>query len=83
MTSVAAEGLPLSPGLRRLVGDTRDQIANLICHLHGSARRSTMLGRAGIKLVADAFTLTRVRDDLSAATELRRLSSRTRDRRTA
>jgi glycosyltransferase involved in cell wall biosynthesis len=83
MTPVAAEGLPLSPGLRRLVSNTRDQIADLVCHLHGSARRNTTLGRAGIKMVADAFTFTRVRDDLCAATEPRQLSPRTRDRRTA
>jgi len=83
MTSVATEGLPLAPGLRRLVADTRDQIADLICHLHGSARRNTTLGRAGIKMVADAFTFTRVRDDLRAATEPRQRSPRSRDRRTA
>jgi autotransporter passenger strand-loop-strand repeat protein len=83
MTSVAAEGLPLSPGLRRLVGDTRDQIANLICHLHGSARRNATLGRAGMKMVADAFAFARVRDDLRAATERRHVSLRLRERRTA
>ena len=75
MTSVAAKGLPLSPGLHRPVGDTRDQIANLICHLHGSARRNATLGRAWMKMVADAFAFARVRDDLRAATEPRHVAS--------
>ena len=37
MTSIAAEGLPLTPGVRRLVADNPDQIAELICLLHADA----------------------------------------------
>jgi len=67
MTPVAVEGLPLTPGVRRLVADNPDGIAELICLLHADAGANTEAAQAGLGLLAKNFTADHVRRDLSAA----------------
>jgi glycosyltransferase involved in cell wall biosynthesis len=67
MTSVAVEGLPLTPGVRQLVADNPDQIAELICLLHADAGANSEAAQAGLGLLAKNFTADHVRRDLSAA----------------
>jgi glycosyltransferase involved in cell wall biosynthesis len=80
MTSVAAEGLPLTPGVRQLVADKPEQIAELICLLHADAEANSEAAQAGRGMLANNFTADQVRRDLSAA--LARTAVRT-DRRSA
>ena len=67
MTSVAAEGLPLTPAVRRLVAETPEQIAELICLLHANAGANTEAARAGLGMLARNFTTDGVQRHLSAA----------------
>jgi len=67
MTSVAVEGLPLTPGVRRLVADKPEQIADLICLLHANADANAEAAQAGLGMLAKNFTADHVRRDLSAA----------------
>jgi O-antigen biosynthesis protein len=67
MTSIAAEGLPLAPAVRRLIADKPEQIAELICSLHASAEANSEAAHAGLGLLANNFTAEQVRRDLSAA----------------
>jgi hypothetical protein len=80
MTSIAAEGLPLTPDVRRLVADNPEQIAKLIYSLHVDAEANSEAAQAGLDLLANNFTADHVRRDLSAA--LARTGART-DRRSA
>jgi autotransporter passenger strand-loop-strand repeat protein len=83
LTHVAAEGLPLTGSLRRLIGDTSDQIADLICDLHASASRNAKLGKAGRKMVAATFNFDRVLAELRPATVPAAPSARPGERRSA
>jgi hypothetical protein len=67
MTSIAAEGLSLTPDVRRLVADNPDGIADLICLLHADAAANTEAAQAGLGLLTNNFTADQVRRDLSAA----------------
>ncbi len=67
MTSIAVDGLPLTPGARQLVADSPDGIAELICLLHADARANIEAAQAGLGLLANNFTADDVRRDLSAA----------------
>ena len=67
MTPIAVEGLPVTPGVRRLVAETPEQIADLICLLHADAGANCEVAQAGLGLLAKNFTADHVRRDLSAA----------------
>jgi hypothetical protein len=53
--------------VRRLVAETPEQIAELICLLHANAGANTEAAQAGLGLLAKNFTADHVRHDLSAA----------------
>lgn len=51
MTEIAAEGLPLAPPLRSLVGQNPDQLANLIWRAHKDADFNAKAAAAGLDLI--------------------------------
>jgi O-antigen biosynthesis protein len=67
MTPVAAEGLALTPALRKLVAMTSDEIAGLICDLHASAARNAAAAKEGSQLIAERFSFADVVADLRVA----------------
>jgi O-antigen biosynthesis protein len=67
MTSVAAEGLPLTPNVRRLVADNPEQIAELTCLLHADSGANAEAARAGLSMLANNFTADHVRRLLLSA----------------
>jgi glycosyltransferase involved in cell wall biosynthesis len=67
MTSIAAEGLPLTGDLRRLVGDTSNKLAELICSLHAGSLHDEAIATAGHNMVAQAFSFARVVADMRPA----------------
>jgi hypothetical protein len=78
MTPTAAEGLALGPSLRALIGESPDQLANLIWRLHKDAAFNAKAARAGVGFIACAFSANHVRCALQAALgrpELHRVNS--------
>jgi glycosyltransferase involved in cell wall biosynthesis len=67
MTSIAVEGLPVTPSVRRLIADKPEQIAELICLLHADAAANAEAAQAGLGLLANNFTADQVQRDLAAA----------------
>jgi hypothetical protein len=67
MTQVAAEGLALTPPLRLLLGQSPDQLANLIWRLHKDMDFNTKAATAGLDLIAGNFSAQRVRSGMQAA----------------
>jgi glycosyltransferase involved in cell wall biosynthesis len=80
MSPVAAEGLLLTKDLRRLVGESSEALAELIGDLHADEARNDALGKAGARMVADAYSFKQVSDDLRRAVKR---TTRTDMRRTA
>jgi glycosyltransferase involved in cell wall biosynthesis len=67
MTPVAAEGLPLSAPLCKLVAEDAACMANLICQLHADEGRATGIGHAGLAMVRQAYSEQGVGAALAAA----------------
>jgi glycosyltransferase involved in cell wall biosynthesis len=69
MSPVAAEGIDLPPPLSDLVGATPAALAERIVRLHADRAACRDLGRAGIALVAAAFSPATVAAALQAAVD--------------
>ena len=67
MTPIAAEGLALSPSLQALIGQSPDQLANLIWRLHKDVELNAKSAAAGLDLIAREFSTKQVRQSLQAA----------------
>ena len=67
MTPVAAEGLPLTPALRALIGQDAAGLAALVVALHGDERRSQGAARAGTALLRRICSESAVEQALAAA----------------
>ena len=67
MTQIAAEGLPLAPLQRALIGENADQLANLIWRAHKEVEFNSTTAAAGLELIAREFNPERVRFALQTA----------------
>ena len=67
MTPIAAEGLPLTPRLRTLIGQDADHLANLIWRAHKEAEFNTKAAAAGLELIVRNFNAEHVRSSLQTA----------------
>jgi autotransporter-associated beta strand protein len=67
MTPIAAEGLSLVTDLRGLVGQTCDDLADIIYDLHASEARNGAASAAGQDMVARDFSLAQIRSALRGA----------------
>jgi len=60
MTSIAAEGLPLTGSLPHLVGSGPGELAELILHLHADQGANQRAGIEGVRMVTQQFCADRV-----------------------
>ncbi|HWG05758.1 MAG TPA: Hint domain-containing protein [Beijerinckiaceae bacterium] len=67
MTPVAAEGLPLTGGLRKLVGRNDAELVERIIDLHGDKLATFLAGYEGIKMVVQEFSAERVTEAMRKA----------------
>ncbi len=67
VTPTAAEGLALTPPLRALIGQSPDQLANLVWRLHKDAELNSKTAAVGLDLIARAFSNKQVRAALQGA----------------
>ena len=67
MSAIAAEGIPIGPGLNALVGRNAAELAELICRLHGSKPFNAAMSTAGRTVITAGFNMARVKSALAAA----------------
>jgi glycosyltransferase involved in cell wall biosynthesis len=79
MSEIAAEGIPVGPGLTELVGRDATELAELICRLHGNKPFNTAMSAAGRAVIAAEFNMARVKSALASALQ-RPSTVRTPDR---
>jgi hypothetical protein len=73
MTSVAAEGFPLTGRLPELVADDAAGLADVICGLHEDAASRRAFGEAGLAMIAEHFCVETVQRGMAACLPGRRL----------
>jgi O-antigen biosynthesis protein len=66
MSEIAAEGVPVGPGLTELVGRDATELADLICRLHASKPFNTAMSAAGHAVISAEFNIVRVKSALAA-----------------
>jgi autotransporter passenger strand-loop-strand repeat protein len=67
MSAIAAEGIPIGPGLNALVGRNAAELAELICRLHGSKPFNAAMSTAGRTVITAGFNMAREKSALAAA----------------
>ncbi len=71
MSPIAAEGIPLSPALRDLVGDDAAAIARLIGRYHADEAANRSAARAGRAMIGRSFNLAETQAALRKALALK------------
>ena len=66
MSPIAAEGIPLSPALKELVGSTAEQMSEAICLLHNEPAVHMACASAGQRLIREYFNADRLDEAMSA-----------------